>query len=217
MGKIFGFIVVALGLVGAFMLVSEKLALRKVSKNSWADKLRPLIAAHAKPVINSDSDSPWYAMEGSYMGILALMHQAREHKYDIEVTLGSALSGMQSGQSRMIQEALQRNFETADRLGVFKDPANLIRMQRGDGPYAKSGGWEEEPLVVGHVLSPLLAPEAANSLVNLVIMPKAAQDLQTHDLRGFSTDTIKKWREEKIITPESAKDIYDMVLAMKAR
>jgi hypothetical protein len=217
MGKYFGFIIVILGCIGAFMVISQKLTERRTTINPWVAELRPLLSEHQSEELSSDADAPWYAMEGTYMQILAILNKAKEHKYDPGSTLSSALNGAQSGQSRMIHEALIKNYQLADSLGVFKDPANLIRMERGEQPYAKANGWEEEPLVLGHQLSPLLAPEATNHLANLVIMPKSAQDLQTHDLREFTQETVKKWREEKIISPQSARDLVDILDAMRQR
>jgi hypothetical protein len=217
MGKYLGIIIVLLGVIATVKVVSDQLTERKAKINPWVSELRPLLAEHETVKISSEDASPWYAMEATYMQILAVLHNAKVHNYDPSATLSTALSGAQTGQSRMIHDSVMKSYRIADELGAFKDPANLIRMERGEQPYAKANGWEEEPLVLGHQLSPLLAPEAANHLANLVIMPKAAQDLQTHELREFTTETVKKWREEKIITPQSAKDIVDLLDSMKRR
>jgi hypothetical protein len=210
-----GFIIILLGCLGAYFLVKEKLEEKKIRDNPWMQKMRPLISAHLNATVDSQSEAPWYVMEGTFMTLLCHMNQAVKANYTLQDTLAGAMAGVKSGQVKMIQDSLLKNYEVADNLGVFDDPANLVRMERGEGPVAKSEGWEDEKLTVGHVLSPILAPEACSSLVNLVLMPESVRDMQSHEPRGFTMDTIKKWREEAVITPQSAKDLYELLESQK--
>ena len=68
---------------------------------------------------------------------------------------------------------------------------------------------------MGHVLSPVVAPEAALSLANLVLMPKRMRDMQNEDLTGFSPEMSKKWLSERIITPESHQAILEILSTKK--
>jgi hypothetical protein len=213
MGKTGGFLIVLLGLLGAFFIAKDKLAERKENTNPWVARLKPIIEALAKPEVSADSEAPWYDGQADFMALLAMMHRCESNNFPLDKTFTAAVStvGQRSGAQRMIVENMLDNYALAKTLGVFKDPANLLRMERGDPPYAKSGGWEEELVVSGHKLSPIIAPEAASSLVNLVLMPEAARDMQTHEVRGFTNEHIKKWREEGVISPASAKDLYDII------
>jgi hypothetical protein len=216
MARLFGFLIIILGCIGVYFIFKEKVEEKKMRDNPWMHKLRPMIAEHVATKISADSAAPWYAMEGSFMTILCYMHRAVKSNYSMDDTLRGALSGMKSGQVKMLSDALLKNYETANQLGVFDDPNNLVRMERGQAPVAKAPGWEDEKLVAGHLLSPIIAPEACNSLVNMVLMPELVRDMQTHEPRGFTLETVKKWREEGIITPESAKDMYELIEAKRS-
>jgi hypothetical protein len=215
MGKSGGFIIVILGLVGAFFILKDKLAEHKDATNPWVTRLKPIIADHLAMKVDAQSEAPWYDGQSTMMATMAMMYRCEQAKFPLDKTLASAVSaaaaGRKSGFQRMVAENLMDNFAAAKTLGVFKDPANLLRMENGDAPYAKAAGWEEELVVVGHKLSPIVAPEAASSLANLVLMPEIARDLQTHEVRGFTNEHIKKWREEGIIDSASAKDLYELV------
>jgi hypothetical protein len=215
MGRFFGFLIIILGCAGAYFIFKEKVEEKKLRDNPWMQKLRPLIADHVTAKVSADSEAPWYAMEGSFMTILCYMNRAVKANYTLEDTLRGALSGMKAGQVKMLNDALVRNYETANKLGIFEDPNNLVRMERGQPPVATAEGWEDEKVLAGHLLSPIIAPEACSSLVNMVLMPEPVRDMQTHEPRGFTLDTIKKWREEAIITPESAKDMYELIESKK--
>ena len=69
--------------------------------------------------------------------------------------------------------------------------------------------WLLRPAVLAGLLSPVVAPEAATSLANLVLMPATARDMQNDDLNGFGFEQSKKWLSEQIITPDSMRVITD--------
>jgi hypothetical protein len=98
---------------------------------------------------------------------------------------------------------LEENYAIAKKLGIFEELSNIMKMRDGMNPTAKSKGWEDERVVVGHLLTPIIAPEAARSLANLVIMPAAVRDMQSDELAGFSLEQSKKWLAEHIIVPDS--------------
>jgi hypothetical protein len=142
-----------------------------------------------------------------------MMHEAERGKYNVQDTLNSAAGAAPgAGQSKMIADTLMENYQLAQRLGVFDEPANVLAMERGDAPVATVAGWEDEKLAVTHRVSPLLAPEAARSLANLILIPEALRDAQLPGAIGFTTDTIKKWVKEGLISPVSAEAIADVVL-----
>jgi hypothetical protein len=47
--------------------------------------------------------------------------------------------------------------------------------------------------------------------VNMLLMPEALRDLQVVDAGGFTLETVKKWSLEKLIVPESAEAIAELV------
>ncbi len=211
MGRFLGFLIIVGGLVGGFFVYKDYAAKVREKRNSSADEIRRVIAASQDPDELAGQEDPWFANEGAVYRILGLLHKAETSNYNIGVTLNSAVSGSGArvGEGKLIIEMLQNNYTTAKKLGVFDDLSNLLKLEQGRPPTAKAKGWEDETLVVGHVLTPVLAPEAASSLANLVLMPASARDMQNDDLGSFSFEMAKKWLTEQIITPESMRAISD--------
>lgn len=212
MGRLFTTLVLLGGIAGVFFVVRDYFAEQKVRTNPWVEKMRDVISPTLKPSMEPDSEDPWFPDEGRFFSLLAMMHETERGKYELETTLASAVNVAKPGVSRMIQDSLLEGYRTARSLGVFNEPANLLAMERGDAPVATVQGWEDEKLTVGHRVSPLLAPEAARSLANLVLMPEAVRDMQRADTTTFTLDTIKTWRKEDLITPESAEAIAEVVM-----
>ena len=211
MSRFFGFLIILGGLVGAFFVYQDYAAKTKERRNVSAEEIRRIIASSLKLDVSEDSESPWFANEGALYRILGHLHTADKSNYSITDTLRSAVSGSgaRTGEAKLMVEMLENNYEIAKKLDVFDDLSNVLKMEDGRAPIAKSKGWEDELLGVGHVLSPVLAPEASTSLANLVLMPSVARDMQTDDLNGFGYEHAKKWLSEQIITPESMQVIVE--------
>jgi len=70
-------------------------------------------------------------------------------------------AGAEQSEAARIGAAVHENVLFAKSMGVFADTANAIGMERGEPPTAHAPGLEDERLVVGYNLSPVLAPEAS--------------------------------------------------------
>lgn len=212
MGRFFTTLVIFGGIVSVFFVARDYFAAQKIRTNPWVQDMRDVISQTLKPSVEPDAEDPWFADEGRFFSLLAMMHEVERGKYDLESTVGSAVNVAKPGVARMIADSLKESYQTAKTLGVFKEPGNLLAMERGDAPVATAAGWEEEKLTVGHRVSPLLAPEAARSLANLVLMPESVRDMQQVGSTTFTLETIKLWRKEELISPESAEAIAEIVL-----
>jgi hypothetical protein len=96
-------------------------------------------------------------------------------------------------------------------FGVFQDPANLLKMERGDPPIAISPGWEDELLVVGYKISPLLGAELSATLPNMVIMPESVRNMQT-DLTPPEAHALNaNWLGARMISPECSTAITEKI------
>ncbi len=218
MGKFFTTIIILAGIIAGGLLIRERIVDDKAKANPFIDAIRELITKQSEDQKLLDVEDPWFADEGRFFKILSLMNETRRAKYSLEDTVLSAStsgSGIKAGEAKMIANSMMESYEIAERLGVFKEPNNLLLLERGEAPVASAKGWEDEKLAVGHRISPLLAPEAARSLVNLTLMPEAMRDMQGLNVTGFTTDTIKKWRVENLITNESAEAIARIVAPTK--
>jgi hypothetical protein len=144
---------------------------------------------------------------------MAFLRHAEENGYSVSDTLRKGVEGTSArpGEGRMISDLLNENYRVLKQLDVFDELGNLLKMERGQAPVAKAAEWEDEEVVVGYVLSPLHAPEAAYSLANLLLLPESARNMQTEALVNFSPEIAKKWLVERIITPESHQMILDQL------
>jgi hypothetical protein len=216
MSRFIGLIILALGAYASYIVVMDQLDKQRVKTNPWVQKLKPLIDTHEKVELSSDDGVPYFTNKGSFYQLLALLHQSRKEKYDLEQTIDSVLVGaIIKDKHVMMREAILSNFKVASEMQLFDDIDNLERMQQGLAPVIHTKGWEDEPTDVGHIISPLHAPEAASSLINMIIMPESYRDLQRHSIVGFTDALIRRWREAGVINAESAKDIYDVIHVKK--
>lgn len=219
MSRFVGFFIILGGLIGAFFVYKDYAAKTKERRNASAEEIRRVISASLKAEDLEGSEAPWFANEGSVFRIMAHLHNAEKSHYNVSDTVRNAVSGSgaRSGEGKLIAEMLSANYSIAKKLGVFDDLSNVLKMEQGRAPTARATGWEDEILAVGHVLTPVLAPEASTSLANLVLMPATARDLQNDDLNGFGFEQAKKWLSEQIITPDSMRAITERLDGKKKR
>ena len=217
MSRFIGFLIILAGMAGCYFVYQDYAEKQKDKHNHWADVFRALIHEHASEARLDGKEEAWFASNSSFFRIIGLMHEAEHHKYSVADTVKLATSGagMTPGVAKMVADLLVENHRIAQQLGVYDDLQNMLRMERGEAPVSAAKGWEDEPLAVGYLLSPLVAPEAARSLVNLVLMPKSMRDMQTDDLVGFTPDMSKKWLNERIITPDTHQAILTILAAKK--
>jgi len=218
MSRIISTLIVAGGLAGSYFVYQDYAAKQKIKHNHFADDVRGLIQDHgAESQIGEGKDAPWFGNDGTFFRILGLMYDAERHKYSAAETVRSAASGagLRPGEAKLVTDMLMDNYRIAKQMGVFDDLSNTLRLEHGEAPLSKADGWEDEPLTVGHVLSPVVAPEASLSFANIMLMPKSVRDLQNDDLTGFTPDMAKKWLSERIITPESHQVIMAILSAKK--
>ncbi len=210
-------LVIAGGLVGAFFVYEDYAAKQKEKHNHFAEDIGKIIRDQRAENQMESQTGRWFADDGAFYRILGLIHDGERHKYSPGETVknGVSLSGLRPGEGKMVIDMLVENHRIARQMGVFDDMSNQLRLERGEAPICQAKGWEDEPLAVGRVLSPLVAPEASLSLANLVLMPKTMRDLQSNDLSGFTPDMAKKWLSERIITPESHQAIMDILASKK--
>lgn len=211
MNKLIGFLIIIGGLSGGYMLYQDYAAKEKERRNPAADEIRRVIAETLKPQNLSNTEDPWYASEAALFRILAYLNTAEQEKYSVGETINAAVSesGARPGVGKIIGSMLEENYALAKRLGIFNELGNVMKMRDGLNPTAKAKGWEDERIVAGHLLSPTIAPEAARSLANLVLMPASVRDMQSDDLSGFTSEQSKKWLAERIIEPASHKIVEE--------
>lgn len=210
MGKIVSFLIILGGFLGGYMLFQDYAKGVKVRNNHWGEDLRGVVKAYSSDALAAVNDAPGVSDAVSYYRMLGVMNAAERHGYSVGDTVRTGFSGcgLPPGQAKMAIDLVLENYNIAKRLGVFDSPQNVLRLERGEAPLCAAKGWDDEPLVLGHLLSPVLAPEAAFSLVNVVLMPKCARDTQNEEPTGFTPEMARKWAAEHVITPDSLQAIY---------
>lgn len=203
-------------LYGGYKIYSERAAAERLARNPWSARMTPLIRAHTSKQILAGSGA---SGDAGYYTILYLAWQAAESGYsDLEsVKRAATAAGADSGEATRIAAAVHENVMFAKSMGVFTDPNNPIRMERGEPPVSHAEGWEDELLVTGHLLSPLLAPEAAYALPNLRLMPEVVRDMATARVTKATADLARKWAADKIISPETAKAISELLAEQRGK
>lgn len=203
------------GIVGCFFVYNDYTGKERDRRNTYSDQVRKVIADAVKSGTVSETDDYTRPTDAPLYQVLALMRQAEQDGYSASDTATQAASGSgaRSGAAKIIAERINDNYAIAKALDVFEDLSNMLRMGNGLPPTAHAKGWEDQQLTVGHILSPIFAPEAAKSLANLVLMPEIARDMQSDELGGFNFEQSKRWLTEGIIAPES----HQAILAILAR
>ena len=205
MNRIISILIIMGGIVGGYFVYQDYAKGVKATSNHWADDLRTVIKAYIKDANASSGDVPGNSNSMPYYRMLGLIYDSEQHHYFAGDTVRGALSGsgLPPGQAKMVIDSLLDNYHAAKQLGVFEVTANLLRLERGEPPLCSAKGWDGELLVPGYVISPLLAPEAAYALPNVVMMPKTVRDLQNEQPAGLTTDIARKWLLEHLILPAS--------------
>ena len=206
-------ILVALLILGAFYgcyeLYLDYAAKEHLARNPWVVRMTPLIKMHTVKQMQGGDET---SSEASYLTIVYLAWQAAEGGYSSLDTIKRAAvaAGAEPNEAARIGAAVHENMTFAKTMGVFSDAANAVGMERGESPVIHAKGWEDERLVVGYILSPLLAPEAAFAIPNLRLMPESVRDMSSDRVTSATVETARKWLTDKIIYPDSYKAISRM-------
>jgi hypothetical protein len=72
----------------------------------------------------------------------------------------------------LVEESLLRNWQAANRLGLFQTTNNLQSLRRGGSAMVMQGPYRGEMTEVDHMIPFAVAPEIGNEILNLEILPK---------------------------------------------
>lgn len=187
-------------LYGCYVLFQEHQESFHRENNQWATALTPLLRLHLTRELDKGG-----ASESSYMSILYYAWQATQDNYgDSEtVTRAAAAAGADPAEAAQLGSYIHESVAAAKSMGVFSDPSNPVRMERGEPPVIHKKGWEDEHLVVTNLISPLLAPEAAFAIPNLLLVPESVREMAVDRADDDMVQIAQKWLPARIITPDS--------------
>jgi hypothetical protein len=81
----------------------------------------------------------------------------------------------------VLDAAINANLKVCRELGVFEDDG-MTMMEAGRPPTIRSGPFSRDKLIIGHLVPPLIAPEAKKHFANLVLTPESVFALQNEDI-----------------------------------
>ncbi len=195
------------GLVGVYFIYQDFWRHEYQLRNPWVQRLTPLIRPHtARHVDTAQADG---ASEAGFLMMIFMAWRAAEDGYNMSETVENAATaaGAKESEARRIANVIAENVKLARSMDVFSNPSDVMSMERGEPPLVRAKGWEDERLVMGHVLSPALAPEAAFAIPNLRLMPESVRDMQTDHVTGHVRDLARKWLAEGLLYPASVAEI----------
>ena len=211
MGRIL-FLLLFLGAgYGTYQIFLDYKAKQKEERNVWPSKLSGLMSLHSSKKLLAGE---LYGTESSFLQLLYLCYQIDQDGYPLLDTLkrGASMGGADATEAPLMAAAILDNYNRAlSTFGVFQDPANLLKMERGDPPIALSSGWEDEPLVVGYKISPLLGAELSATLPNMVIMPESVRNMQTNLTPPEAHALNANWLGARMISPECSTAITEKI------
>jgi|688.fasta_scaffold194822_2 hypothetical protein len=208
--KILGTLLIIGALFGCYFVYQDYWKEEWKARNPWVKRMAPLIRPHTLKATPSPTGG--VASEASYIMIIYMAMQASEDGYNATEAIHSAAieAGASPSEADLITLSIWGNVQFAKKMDVFTDPKNPIFMERGEPPLAHSAEWESEPLVVGNIISPVLAPELVHALPNMRLVPKVVRDMADDRVDKSALDQAKKWLIAKLITAESYARVTEM-------
>ncbi|MGK0189134.1 MAG: hypothetical protein ACI9R3_004951 [Verrucomicrobiales bacterium] len=85
---------------------------------------------------------------------------------------------IESSEVDAFKAVIMTNNDLCTQYGVFEDSEGILMMENGRSPKVTKGALKGDKLIIGHFVSPMLAPEAKNAFANLVITPESVFALQ---------------------------------------
>ena len=191
---------------GVFQLVLDYKARQKADRNPWVQRFTTLLGGHASGKLLAGQ---YPDAEKTFLQLMHAAHQAEQDGFSLLQNLKQAAveAGNTSTEAALTTEAVIDNLERARGFGIFDDPANLLRLERGEPPLAAASGWEGERLTIGHKISPLFGAELYATLSNMVIMPESVRNMQNETVPPEAPALTSRWLRPRIISPQCASAI----------
>jgi hypothetical protein len=210
MGRILVFLLFLGAGYGVYQIFLDFKAKQKAERNTWPQRVSSLISLHSSKKLLAGE---LLGGQPSFMQLLYAAYQIEKEDYPLLDTLkrAASLAGADVTEAPLLAAAILDNVSRARSFGAFTDPANILRLERGEPPIATAPGWEDEPLVVGFKISPLLGPELSATLPNMVIMPEAVRDMQTDLTPPEAQVLTSQWLGARMISPECATAIREKI------
>lgn len=119
-------------------------------------------------------------------------------------------SELDSYEGRLIRDSLHEALADLESAGALEDESNVLRLKDGEPPAALSGPFAQERLLIGHRVSPVLAPEAHNHWANFKLVPRLVWWIQPDRLDAAALSSARDLHEGGIISEETLQEIQSL-------
>jgi hypothetical protein len=179
-------VVIVCGLVSLGFLLRDKRA--QMQTQAWSVQLMPYV----RPLTDGTQNhaAPALPDEAAFFKLLCMLYTLDQQRLDLRHILTETCSrlGLLGDKADLVQETLLENYEMAKRFHMFDEPSSLVKLERGEAVPIQFSGWNGELAAVGQIVPSSLAPELANCLPNLILLPAAARDAQDGSISAQTLD-----------------------------
>jgi hypothetical protein len=146
--------------------------------------------------------------------LISFLHKAEASGTNMEKMVTDACTdmGLDDSTSSLIRDALTNDLKMAKKLQLFDDQINLINLEHGEPAIVGASGFKGERTAVAQIIAPMYAPEAAQSLANLILVPASVRDSW-----GEITDGTETFAHELSSGHIMTKESLDRVMAANPR
>jgi len=214
MGKLLVFLLFIGAGIGVYKMLEEHKEKQRLERNTWPQQIANVMRFH---VSQNTLSGEIIGGESSFLQLIYLAYQVERDGFPLldNVTRGAVLAGAGTTEAPLIAVSVLENLQRAKALGLFQDPSNALKMERGERPTATAPGWEEELACVGFKLSPLFGAELSATLPNMVLMPEAIRNMQTDVTPPDADRLISLWLSNRMVSPECATATREKIAADK--
>lgn len=174
---------------GIFILVILGLALFGIKSCRKYQKKRDVVIELTSYTSDSSAYEQFYAGDarGTLLKAMHQMHLAAELGHTPVEILEEVMEeskGLLDAEDKadlplrkqIVRDALLNNYENCRKLGVFSDPNNMLKLERGELPVISGGPSEGEEAVITTIIPASLLDGVDKLVPNLVIGPPAEED-----------------------------------------
>jgi len=187
------------GIIAGYILFQKDV--KEKESHYWMTQCKSQLSNFVGPGASRSLDPD----EASLFKILLFLHKTQHDGMDISQMITDACSelNLDDSAASLIKDSLMNDLASANDLKVFDDPANLMNLEHGETAIIAAPSWKGEKLVVIQIVPPLLAPEAAQCLANLVIVPEVVRDAWTQEITPYTVERSSILMGKRFITRES--------------
>lgn len=197
--RFFLVLLVIVGIIAGYILFQKDV--KEKEGHYWMTQCKSQLSNFVGPGASRNLDPD----EASFFKLLLFLHKTQHDGIDVSQMIADACTelNLDDSAAALVKDSLLNALTAANELKVFDDPANLMNLEHGETAIIAAPSWKGEKLVLIQIVPPLLAPEAAQCLANLVIAPEVVRDARTQEITPYTVERSSVLMSKHLITRES--------------